>query len=354
MDYEKMYELFRWRENPFTFKILPDLLVGHETKAAEITAAVAAGDKFSLLLGPTGSGKTTLLKYICNTLDSEQHVIYLSKPPKNSEDWVVVFKNIVRRGFFSSLFSRHDGVDLYNLSDTMNSKLNEHRCYLLVDECHEASIDSLEWLRTITDHTDNLHVVLAGLPVFETILKENLETFTKRINKRIELASLTKSETIEMIKKRIEHSGGSDIKPFTMHTIDYIYEKTGGFPREILRLCNELSLRALEKSISIIDTNFAREMPASSESRISIERVNELPERQQLIIQALADKGPQTPSEIIANIDVEEYKDKENAVRSVNNLLKRLMNEGLVERKRIGKTYKYTVAKKFQSLLVNA
>ena len=50
----------------------------------------------------------------------------------------------------------------------------------------------------------------------------------------------------------------------------------------------------------------------------------------------------------------EEYKDKENAVRSVNNLLRRLMNDGIVERKKTGKSYKYRVSGKLQTVMVDA
>ena len=53
-------------------------------------------------------------------------------------------------------------------------------------------------------------------------------------------------------------------------------------------------------------------------------------------------------------LDIDEYKNRDNAVRAVNNLLRRLMKEGLVERKRVGKTYRYVVSSKFQTLMVDA
>ena len=350
MEYSKAYDLFQWEENPFTFKILPELLVGHDSHINRLKIALQAGDKFSLLLGPTGSGKTTVLKYLADNL-AEKHIIYISKPPKNPEDWIQVFQRFTKRGFFGSLFSRSNGIDLYNLSDHVNSKLKNEKCYLLIDECHEASLDSLEWLRTITDHTDNLYTVMAALPVFENTLRENLETLMKRINTRIQLTNLTKTETLELIRKRIEHSGGNEIKPFTIKVLDHIYHKTGGFPRDVLQTCNEISMKAIEKNSSIIDMDLVGHTP--QEKKLSVETINELPERQRLVVETLSKNGQLTPNEIIAKIDLEEYKDKDNAIRAVNNLLRRLMNDGVVERKRIGKSYRYSVAGKFRTLMVD-
>ena len=61
-----------------------------------------------------------------------------------------------------------------------------------------------------------------------------------------------------------------------------------------------------------------------------------------------------TPSQIVDGMDSGEYKNRANAVRSVNNILKRMMKENLVARERVGKTYKYKAAGKVQPLMVQA
>jgi len=351
MNYQRALENFKWHSNPFSFNIIPELFVGYSGDINRIKNGLNNGTKFSMLLGPTGSGKTTLIMSLMKRF-SRERVIYIPKPPKNPRDWSSILKKATKKGFLASIFSRGGDVDLYNLSEYVNKKTSG-KVLLFVDECHEASIESLEWLRTLTDQIDNLYIVLAGLPVFETILKNRLETFMRRITTRIELTNLTKSETRELIKKRIESTGGDDIKPFTQDTIDFIYEKTGGFPREILRTCNDIIEKAIEKDITTIDTDFLKES-SEPEMRVSLETINSLPERQKMIMETLSANGELTPSEIIAKLDIEEYKDKENAVRSVNNLLRRLMNDRFVERNRVGKSYKYRVAGKFQTMLVNA
>jgi len=332
---------------------MPELFVGYSKEFTKISSNIRNGNKFSLLMGPTGSGKTTFLKHLLDEYSHNDHIIYVAKPPKEPIDWITVFSRFTRKGILSSLLSRGEDVNLYTLSSHVNNKLGDRKCVLLIDECHEASLDSLEWLRTITDQIDNLFVVLAGLPIFETILRSNLETFRRRVNTVVELTNLTKSETRELIKRRIEKSGGEDIKPFTHEAVDMIYENTGGFPREVIRVCNESVEKAVEKNISTVDVDLFNEIEEPIK-RVSLETINILPERQKKILDILSQDGEMTPAEIISQLDVKEYKNRENAIRSINNLLKRLMRDKFVERIRIGKTYKYKISGKFQTLMVEA
>jgi len=348
---EKAKKMFDWDSNPFSFKILPDLFVGYEKEVDRISAGIENGSKFTLLLGPTGSGKTTMMKHLVDKFDGHyKYIIYMAKPPRKPDDWVDIFSNFTKKGFLSSFFSRSD-TNIYNLADNMNRKLGSEKILLFVDESHEASVESFEWLRALTDQIDDLYIVMAGLPVFEGMMKTKLESLMRRVSTRIELTNLTKSETRELIKKRIESIGGDDIKPFTGDSIDFIYRKTAGFPREILRTCSEFVQMAMEKNISTVDNDFLKETD-EPQSRVSLESLDSIPERQRKILEVLS-KGEMTPSKIISNLEsIDEYKNRDNALRSVNNLLGRLRKDGLVERKRVGKTYKYQIAGKYQTMLV--
>ena len=348
MDYERQLKSFNWNSNPFTFQITPSIFVGYTKELNEMVTGLQSGNKFSLLLGPTGSGKTTMLKFLEQKFQGAK-IIYISKPPKDARDWVTVFEKITKGRFQL----RKKNINLYNLNEHVKKALKGKKLLLFVDECHEASLESLEWLRSLTDHVDSLSVVLAGLPVFEGTMKSSLETFMRRVGTKIELGNLSKSETRELIKRRIQLAGGDDVRPFSHNIIDYVYDRTGGFPREVIRVCNELSIKAMEKQITTIDTDFLRETDAP-EARISRDRITSLPERQRLIIETLASHGELTPGQIISKLEIEEYKDRENGVRSVNNVLRRLMKEKLVERRKSGKAYVYKVSDRFQTLLVQA
>ena len=353
---ERYVKLFGWQGNPFVFKILPDLYVGYEKEINSLINNLSNGTKFCLILGPTGSGKTTMMKNIINKIQGYQRVFYVPKPPNNPDEWKKIFTDIVKPGLLQRMFSRKmaDNITIYEVGEWVNAKTKAKRLLLLVDECHEAGKESLEWLRTLTDQVSNLSLVMAGLPVFEKRLMEELETLRRRVEKRVELTNLTTAETRELIKKRVEWMGGEDVKPFTSNAIQYVFDKTNGFPREILRVCSDLVENAMQNNISTIDTEFTKAPPLTYERHVTMNNMEELPYRQKNILEILSAHGDMTPSQIAKLLKPEDYSDSGNAVRSVNNILRRLAAEKMVTRERRGKAFKYKVAMKYQTMLVSA
>ncbi len=358
---EKNMKIFKWKENPFNFRIMPELFVGYIRETEKLAKSIQNNDKLSILMGPTGSGKTTLLKFLMKKFEKQRKIFYLSKPPSNPEDWVKIFTNFMHLGMLDKLFSRSKDVNIYNLSEWVNNKMKKRKMILFVDEVHEAGTETLEWLRTLTDQIDNLSVVIAGLPGLEAMLRDRLETFMRRVNVKVELSNLTKPETRELIKTRIEWVGGEDIKPFTSETVERIYEKTGGFPREIIRMCNDLVQNAIQENITTIDMSFLRDadfypktQKTSLMSLSSTNNLNGIPSKQRHIIEILWKYGELTPTEIVEKMDTDDYKSKDNAIRSINNILKRLVKDGTIIRKRRGKSYQYLLSDKIRTLMVHA
>ena len=334
------FSKFNWNSNPFSFQITPQTFTGYEKEVSVLLTGLRTGTKFSLVSGPTGSGKTALLKYLTTKFSSGEHIIYLPKPPKDPKDLVEIFQTNLKKTAWEKL--RKSKLNLYNLTEYANKKLKNKKCILFIDEAHEASMETLEWMRSLADQINNLSVVFAGLPILDNLLKERLESFGKRVSLKFELNHLNKSETTELIKKRIQSVGGVDISPFTMDSIKYIHEKSGGMPRDILKLCDETIKNAIEKNTSLIDLEFISE---NTETIIEQKQVSELPEKQKHILHILSESGSLSPTEIVAKIDMTKYKSNGHAVRSINNLLHRLMKENLVSRKRSGKAYKYELVK---------
>ncbi len=349
--YENTLTLFNWKSNPFSFKIVPDIFTGYVDDVNKIMGGVQDGVRFSLLVGPTGSGKTTLLKYIEKNLGEKIKLIYLPKPPSDPKDLIDIFASNLKAGFLEKLSTRE--INLYNLGDFVNKKLNGEKIIFLVDEAHEASQQTLEWLRALSDQIENISIILAGLPHFEKSLKDNLETLLRRVTLKVELGNLNKSEVKELIKRRVEYSGGSDTRPFTEDCINFIYEKTAGFPREVLRVCDQLVQKATSKNLTIIDKDFL-DVEENTIQKSSTQVLEDLPERQKQVLDILSQSGDLTPTELASKVDMNEYKNKDNAVRALNNILNRLMKDNLIIRKKVGKAYKYEVSPKTKSLLVTS
>ncbi len=338
-----------WKENPFSLKIMPELFVGYASELSTLVGNVRSSEKVTLLVGPTGAGKTTLLKKMIETVRDDFVVLYVTKPPQVPEDFVHLFKSVLRPSFFDRLLSR-DRITLYELPVYANKKLKNRKMILLVDECHEAPLPVLEWLRTIADQVDNISVVIAGLSVLETVLEEKLETLLNRVTSRIELTSLSREEVEELVKKRIEFAGGTGTGPFSKEALDIVYQKTGGFPRNVLKMCDDLMREASEKKIQIIDAGAADSVRPPEISAPSVNFIESLPDKQKEILKLLTDAGPLNPSEIAAKIGLEDYKTEDHASRSVNNILRRLMDADCILREKRGKGFVYKISPKVRTI----
>ena len=93
-----------------------------------------------------------------------------------------------------------------------------------------------------------------------------------------------------------------------------MYEKTGGFPREVIRLCSDLVKKSIESNISTIEMNFLKDSDVRAPSRVSLGSLNSLPSKQRDIIEILGKYGEMTPAAIVEKMNVESYRSKDNAI----------------------------------------
>jgi len=333
-----------WNANPFVFSINSSILVGYEKQKAELMTFLESGHKIALLVGPTGSGKTSLLRWLSDNSNGYK-IIYISKPPLQIDEFVYVINDNFKHrwlGFISNI------KNPYQIPEFLHKK--KKRIVVLIDEAHEAEIDVLEWLRVLSDHVDNMSLVISALPSFEEHLKDNLETLRKRIVSRIEVLSLTKEEMKDMIRKRIESVGGSGTEPFDEAVIDVLYEKTGGFPREVIRLCSDLVMNAVNQNKDRITADM---LAVEKKEETPITMIENLTQMEKYIIDLIG-KNPMTPGEIANTLNLEKYKSRQHAVRSANNIMKLMLNAGLLEREKRDKAFVYSLSPRIRTLVVKA
>jgi len=351
--YDEWMKKFAWSKNPFTLVIDSNLLVGYKKQISKIIEYIDEGKRLIFLKGPTGSGKTTLLKFIENSVSKKYKVIFLAKPPTNPNEFVEIFKNAFPTPWFLRPFISNI-KNVYQIPNFVNKKLQKKRLVILLDEIHEASTELLEWIRVFVDQIDDVVIILSGLPSFEMILREKLETLEKRISSRIEVLSLTKEETKELIEKRIKNVGGTGLGPFNDEIIEKIFKRTNGFPRDTLKICGNLVEELIETGKYVATPDMLSDVSSDKKKEkynISFEILYNLSPRQQEIVEILA-KNDMTPGQISNMVDLKEYKSRQHAIRSINNILQRLVQEGYVERRKIGKSFIYTLMPKIKNMLI--
>ena len=342
---------YGWHTNPFTFKIYPEIMVGYKSQTKELLNAINADSTFSLVIGETGAGKTNLLRWIANQSAYRNTTYYLPKPPSTTEAFFRYLKDdILRQGIFSRIFAH---ITPYNIHYKLQKKLNR-RTLLILDEAHEAPVEVLMWVRTILDHVQNLVVIAAGLPHLVETLKNNINTLYDRATTIISLESLSKDESLELIQKRILAAGGKNLEPFTSDALIEICEKAEGFPRKILRLCNNLVLYAIKNNKFLIDKGcvleYFKENQHTENKKINLENT-ELTKKQKAVLNIILKHQKVDPNTIVQNIDLKDYKSENHAIRSVNNILKRLIQNRIVERQKKGRTYIYSIRKDAKKIL---
>jgi len=338
---DEWFKAMKWAENPFILNIIPELFVGYQPQSEELIRLVKEKHKIILVIGPTGSGKTTLLEWLSKNLDKRFDSVFVGKPPQKSDEFVDIFNEKYPR-FLRKL------KNVYQIPGFLNKKLRNKHLVVLYDEAHESKMDVLEWLRVLSDQVDNMSIIVAGLPVFEEHLAK-LETLRKRIMGKLELVSLTKEETEKLIVRRIQSIGGKGDE--FKELIDAIYSLSGGFPREIIKVCNDVVNESMITGKPLTKELLARE-PTKEEMKVSLRFLEELSPMQREIVEMLV--NPMTPGQIANNLDLAKYKSRQHAVRSMNNILKRLMDDGMVERMREDRAYLYQLSPSIRSIVVKA
>jgi type II secretory pathway predicted ATPase ExeA len=358
------YSKWGWKENPFVLRIDPKLFVGYKEQIDAIQSHIKNKHKIALVTGKTGAGKSTFLKWL--EQNNETSKLYVSKPPEKAEDFVKIFTDIFGQSFIERLLGKTP--TLYTLPNYINKKLKNDHLVFMVDESHETNKEVLEWLRVLTDQIDSVSLIMAGMPVLEEKIRSELETFDQRITSRINLTSLSKEEVKELIKKRIESVGGEGIKPFTDVAIDRIYDRTGGFPREVLKFCDRLINSAMEKNMDTIDESLIENHREVELPNVRLEeptvhfmpkppsedQIRNLPYKQKIILELLYKKDWLTPTAIVEDLGMSNYKSKGHAIRSVNNILKRLNLDGYVQRESRGKAFMYALTPKLRTIFVQS
>lgn len=332
-----------WMHNPFTFNIDPSLFVGYQNQLNSMINLIEERHKFGLVLGPTGSGKTTFLKKLASSVNCK--IIYIGKPPQKPEEFVAILNESFKLPWYK-FFVPKKISNLYQVPQFLNKRLSKDHLVILFDEAHEADVDVLEWLRVLGDQVSNMTVVLSGLPIFDDKMRESLESLRNRIIKKHELVSLTKEETFELISKRIENVGHSK-NNISQEIMDYIYVKSSGYPREIIRICAELVDDAISKGSTI---QIPRQLPSAAVVETPMNILSSMTPTQRVIIDLLI--RPLTPGQLADSMDLTKYKSRQHAVRSMNNVLKDLMDQGYVDRRKTENAFVYELSSKVKTLVV--
>ncbi|KRT55058.1 AAA family ATPase [endosymbiont of Ridgeia piscesae] len=239
---------FGFKENPFS--ITPDprylfLSRGHEESLAHLIYGVGPNGGFVQLTGEVGTGKTMLVRSLL-----EQHL-------ENVEFALIFNPKLSRRAFLAAICDElgisYTGppYSLKQLIDNLTRHLLEahtagRNTVLVVDEAQNLSPRVLETVRMLTNLETARHkllrIILVGQPELQQMLEQReLRQVAQRITARFHLSPLSRKETSDYIRHRLEVAGVSE-HLFTTAGMWLTYSLSGGVPRIINTICERALL----------------------------------------------------------------------------------------------------------------
>jgi general secretion pathway protein A len=274
--YLEFYEL---KDEPF--RLTPDpkflqLAEPHRHALKTLSQAITEHKGLMMFTGPVGTGKTTILNTLLSVLSQTYPptallTAFIVNPRLNRDEFLEALLAEFELPCTASKSSRIVGLHalLFAVSKAGGT------CLLVVDEAHLLSADVLEEIRLLMNadtHRDKpLQVVLCGQPELSTLLREpGLSALRQRIAARASLRELTSSETRMYISERLRVAGLCKPLPFTLSSLDRMYEYTAGVPRLINILADTCLSIGYETKRKQIHDDIVEEAAVQNELQLSM------------------------------------------------------------------------------------
>ena len=228
------------------FHITPDpeflyLSPSHKEALAAIIYGIEERKGFVTITGAVGVGKTTILRSYLETAETKRlKIIYIFNAKLTFEG---LLKTIYQE--LNLPIESNDVVEMVNkLYEVLIEEYKQdNTVVLVVDEAQNMPIDTLESLRMIsnleTSRDKLIQIVLVGQPEFEEELNlDRLRQLKQRLAIRSTILPLTKDESLEYIKFRLQKAGSPSASVFAAPALKKIVKKAKGIPRVLNVLCD--------------------------------------------------------------------------------------------------------------------
>ncbi|GJL59317.1 MAG: hypothetical protein NPIRA03_21740 [Nitrospirales bacterium] len=260
------FNFFGLRTKPFNTTPDPDFLYlspGHKQALGSLIYGMREKKGFIAVTGQVGLGKTTILRSFLNQHhQANQETVYLLNP---NLSFTSLLKTLLRELGHTPI----DGDDaevLEQLHFVLIDKYQEGRTVvLLIDEAQNMPVDTLEHLRMLsnleTPKDKLIQIVLLGQPELDSLLdRYELRQLRQRIAVRAIIQPLSKLESFEYIRHRLDKAGGEGKKIFTNSALALIVQEAKGIPRRLNILCDNALVTAFGYNKALVTARIAKEV----------------------------------------------------------------------------------------------
>ncbi len=237
-------EHFHLKTLPFNITPDPEFLYlspGHKEALAAMIYGVEQRKGFIAVIGEVGVGKTTMLRSYLDRIDRTRLCpIYLFNPMLPFANLLVVI--------CQELGLEVPSDDMFELVRRLHQHLiteyaRGRNIVLIIDEAQNMPVESLERLRMLsnleTDKEKLIQIIFCAQPEFEQMLERTeLRQLKQRIAVKATIKPLSRDESHDYIRHRVEKAVGDWTCLFTPSAAKLIVSHAGGIPRLINILCD--------------------------------------------------------------------------------------------------------------------
>lgn len=235
---------------------------GIEDARRRVARCIERREGAALVIGAAGVGKSLLLEVLAKQFAGVVQVARLAGA-----------QLCTRRALWQSLLFElnlpYRGMDEGELRLELMGYLaprdgQPRSLLLLVDEAHALPARLLEELRVLTNISAAgaplVSIVLAGGPALEERFAEpQLEAFSQRAATRCYLSPLERTETMQFVRAQLAAAGIDASAMLASDALAAIHDATGGLPRLINQLGDQLAWIAEESGMAPLDASVVQQ-----------------------------------------------------------------------------------------------
>lgn len=294
-------QLFNLHEPPFRLTPDPQFLFSskqHARAKAYMESTIWLADGFVVVTGEIGSGKTTLIESFLEELPEDIVLAHISQTQLSPVEFLQAL--LVEFGF--EPFRQRKIELLSMLRDFLVEQYaNNRKVLLIVDEAQNLSRKVLEEVRLLSgieaQKEKLLRIILAGQPeLADKLDSPRLEQLAQRVRLRFHLNTLTKRETQEYIRHRLDVAGAEGREIFDDDAIDMVFRYAGGVPRLTNILCDTAMLCAFAEERDTVDVDLVKAAVEELQWTDYAERRREMDKPSTLESTGQYEQGRQAPS----------------------------------------------------------
>ncbi len=226
----------------------------HEEALNCLLLAISERNGFVVITGEIGSGKTTVCRTLINKLDATTKIALVLNTHLGKKELITTI--------LEDLGIEYRSTSKTHLIAALNKYLLEQaskdvNVVLIIDEAQNLAPSVLEEVRMLsnleTEREKLIQIVLMGQPELrKKLAMPKLEQFRQRIVLHYHLEPLTRGETGEYIRHRLNKAGNKGADIFEESAIEAVYEYSKGVPRLINIACHHALIEGLVRESSRI------------------------------------------------------------------------------------------------------